>query len=37
MSKILKSLKSKGFLKHGGKVNPSLDEVIKDFINNNNI
>lgn len=37
MSKILKSLKSKGFLKQGGKVNPSLDEVIKDFINNNNI
>ena len=37
MSKILKSLKSKGFLRQGGTINPSLDEVIKDFINNNNI
>lgn len=33
----LKELKKKGFLKQGGTINPSLDEVIKDFINNNNI
>ena len=33
----LKELKKQGFLKQGGTINPSLDEIIKDFINNNNI
>jgi len=36
MSKILKSLKARGFLKQGGQIN-SLDKIIEDFINNNNI
>lgn len=33
----LKELKKQGFLKQGGTINPSLDEIIKDFIKNNNI
>lgn len=33
----LKELKKKGFLRYGGTINPSLDKVIEDFINNNNI
>jgi len=37
MGKILKSLKARGLLKHGGKVEPSLDTIIEDFIKNNNI
>lgn len=37
MGKILKSLKARGLLKHGGKVQPSLDNIIEDFIKNNNI
>ena len=37
MGKILKSLKARGLLKHGGKVEPSLDKIIEDFIKNNNI
>lgn len=37
IGKILQDLKKKGWLKQGGTINPSLDEVIKDFINNNNI
>lgn len=37
MSKILKSLKARGFLKQGGQINPSLDTIIEDFIKNNNI
>ena len=35
-AKILKQLKAKGWLKQGGQIN-SLDKIIEDFINNNNI
>lgn len=38
MSKILKSLKARGFLKQGGTINnPYIDTVIEDFFKNNNI
>ena len=37
VGKILRDLKAKGWLKHGGNINPSLDKVIEDFIKNNNI
>lgn len=38
MSKILKSLKARGFLKQGGTINsPYIDNVIEDFFKNNNI
>ena len=38
MSKILKSLKARGFLKQGGTINnPHIDTIIEDFIKNNNI
>lgn len=37
MGKILKSLKARGFLKQGGTINTSLDNIIEDFFKNNNI
>jgi hypothetical protein len=38
MSKILKSLKARGFLKQGGTINnPHIDTIIEDFFKNNNI
>jgi hypothetical protein len=38
MGKILKSLKAKGFLKQGGTINnPYVDNIIEDFLKNNNI
>ena len=37
MGKLLRDLKRKGWLKQGGTINPSLDEIIEDFIKNNNI
>ena len=37
MGEILKKLKTKGWLKHGGQINKSLDTIIKDFFKNNNI
>lgn len=33
----LKELKKKGFLKQGGTLNPYIDNVIEDFLKNNNI
>lgn len=36
IAKVLKKLKAKGWLKQGGQIN-SLDKIIEDFINNNNI
>ena len=33
----LKKLKSSGFLKQGGQINPSADKIIEDFFKNNNI
>ena len=37
VGKILRDLKARGWLKHGGNINPSLDKIIEDFIKNNNI
>jgi hypothetical protein len=37
MGKILKSLKARGFLKQGGTINTSLDNIIEDFFKNSNI
>lgn len=34
---LIRQLKQNGYLRLGGTINPSLDEIIKDFINNNNI
>ena len=34
---LIRQLKQNGYLRLGGRIQPSLDEVIKDFINNNNI
>lgn len=37
IGETLKKLKAKGWLKQGGQINNSLDNIIEDFINNNNI
>ena len=37
IGKILRDLKAKGWLKHGGTINNSLDTIIEDFFKNNNI
>jgi len=37
MGKILKSLKARGLLKQGGTLNPYIDNIIEDFLKNNNI
>ena len=37
IGKILRDLKAKGWLKHGGTINNPLDTIIEDFFKNNNI